>query len=384
MYAAILAGGVGTRLWPRSRQTHPKQFADITGNGRTMIQATVDRLQGLVAPNQIFVVTGGQYGHLAVTQLPDIPPANIILEPSGRNTAPAIGLACVQIRQRDPNAIVAILHSDHVILQPDRFRDALRRAHTAAAAGYIVTLGIQPTSAHIGYGYIQSGDALTDLPDGEHEVYHVARFLEKPDRTTAESFLAEGGYFWNAGIFVTRVDVMFSEIKRQLPDLAAGLAQVEAAPAANDGTVDAVLASVWPQVPNISIDHGIMEHARAVAMVPLDAGWNDVGSWDALEAILPADANHNAVALGEILNIESSGNIIYADKQVVALIGVENLVVVDTGDTLLVGQKHQMQKVKEVVERLRRAGPFRLAIIGLRCDARGDSDAVLRHQPPIV
>jgi mannose-1-phosphate guanylyltransferase len=356
MYAAILAGGVGTRLWPRSRQTHPKQFADITGTGRTMIQATADRLHGLVAPNELFVVTGVQYGRLAAAQLPDIPPQNILQEPSGRNTAPAIGLVCLQIQQRDPNAIVAILHSDHVIPQADRFRDALRHAHAAAEAGYIVTLGVPPTFAHTGYGYIQCGDMLTELPDSEAGVYRVARFLEKPDLPTAQSFLAQGGFFWNAGIFVTRVDVMLHEIERQIPALAAALAQIDTAQRRGDGSIDAVMAAVWPHIPNISIDHGILEGAQAVATVPLDAGWNDVGSWDALEAILPADADGNVVVRGDLLNVASHGNVIFADKQVVALIGVDNLVVVDTGDTLLIGQKQQMQKVKEVVERLRALG----------------------------
>lgn len=356
MYAAILAGGVGTRLWPRSRQSLPKQFADITGSGRTMLQATADRLDGLVAPNELFVVTGAQYAELVAEQLPALPAANILQEPSGRNTAPAIGLACLHIRRRDPQAVVACLPSDHVFLHVSRFRDALRHAHTAAEAGYIVTLGIQPAFAHTGYGYIQRGDPIHDLPDSEPGVYRVARFLEKPDRATAESFLAQGGYFWNGGIFITRVDVMLGEIERQLPDLAAGLAQIDAALDAGEPIGGPTFAKVWAGLPNVSIDTGVMEHARSVATIPLDAGWNDVGSWDALEAVLAPDADQNAVAGGEVLNIESRGNIVYADKHLVALIGVENLVVVDTGDTLLIGQKQQMQKVKEVVERLRALG----------------------------
>ncbi|MCC6458189.1 MAG: mannose-1-phosphate guanylyltransferase [Caldilineaceae bacterium] len=360
MYAAILAGGVGTRLWPRSRQSQPKQFSDIVGSGRTMIQATADRIAGLVAPNDLYVVTGLPYAALAAEQLPEVPTTQIIAEPSGRNTGPAIGLACVHIRQRNPQAVVAFLHSDHVVLDPAAFRAALQQAEPAAQAGYIVTLGIEPTFAHTGYGYIKRGIPLEGLSQDSSTVYSVEQFLEKPDRTTAESFLEEGGYYWNGGIFVCRVDVMLEEFSRQLPELAAGLARIDAALARSRDAADpifhATFNEVWPTLPSISIDHGIMEHAQNVATVPLDAGWNDVGSWDALEAILEQDESRNFVAKGGLLPLESHGNIVYTDKEVVALIGVENLVVVDTGDTLLIGDKQQMQKVKDVVEYLRSQG----------------------------
>jgi mannose-1-phosphate guanylyltransferase len=368
MYAAILAGGVGTRLWPRSRQSQPKQFSDIVGSGRTMIQATADRIAGLVDPGALYVVTGLPYAALAANQLPEVPTTQIIAEPSGRNTGPAIGLACVHIRQRDPQAVVAFLHSDHVVLDPAAFRAALRQAEAAAEAGYIVTLGIEPTFAHTGYGYIKRGMPVEGLSRDNAKVYSVEQFLEKPDRTTAESFLAEGGYYWNGGIFVCRVDVMLDEFSRQLPELAAGLARIDAALARSQKDTDMVFDTalstafntvfneVWSTLPSISIDHGIMEHAQAVATVPLDAGWNDVGSWDALEAILEQDESRNFVAKGGLLPLESHGNIVYTDKEVVALIGVENLVVVDTGDTLLIGDKQQMQKVKDVVEYLRSQG----------------------------
>ena len=356
MYAAILAGGVGTRLWPRSRQSQPKQFSDIVGTGRTMIQATADRIQGLVDPSELYIITGEPYAALAAYQLPTVPTSQIIAEPSGRNTAPAIGLACAHIHQRDANAVVAFLHSDHVILDSDAFCRALQQAQIAADAGYIATLGIEPTFPHTGYGYIKRGALIDNLRISDLEIYKVEQFLEKPDRTTAESFIAKGGYYWNGGIFVCRVDVMIGEFQRQLPDLAAGLAQIGAALTQGEETAAAVMAEVWPTLPTISIDHGIMEHAQAVATVPLQAGWNDVGSWDALEAILQQDETRNFVAKGGLLSLESHGNIVYTDKQVVALIGIENLVVVDTGDTLLIGHKQQMQKVKEVVELLRAQG----------------------------
>lgn len=356
-YAVILAGGVGTRLWPRSRQTSPKQFSDITGSGRTMIQATADRLEGLIPPDRIYVVTGQPYAKLCAEQLPEIPRRQILLEPSGRNTAPAIGLAAVHILQRDPDAIIVSLHSDHVMTSPPNFRQALRRAIEAAAQDFIVTLGIEPAFAHTGYGYIQRGAPLEQTGPGTPPVYHVQRFLEKPDRATAESFLRAGGYYWNGGIFVARAAVLMQEIARQVPDLYAGLQQIAQALQSDDKTnLAAATAAVWPVLPNISIDHGVMEGAQAVATVPLDAGWNDVGSWDALETILAADAAGNYIAHGDVLAVDSQDNIVYAGKPLIALVGVDNLVVVDTGDTLLIGHKHQMQKVKEVVERLRAQG----------------------------
>ena len=357
LYGVILAGGVGTRLWPRSRQRCPKQFTDITGSGRTMIQATVDRLAGLIPPERVYVVTGEPYAQLCAEQLPEVPSDQIILEPNGRNTAPAIGLAAVQVAHRDPNAVLASLHSDHVITDPDRFRQALRRAVVAAEAGYIATLGIEPTFPHTGYGYIQRGQRLEDLAPGDPPIYAVQSFLEKPARPTAEAFLLQGGYYWNGGIFVTRAATLLDEMARQMPSLHHGLCRIGNALASGGiAAARAETAAIWPTLPTASIDHGIMEGAQRVATVPLQAGWSDVGSWDALEGVLAQDETSNTVAKGDLFTIDSRNNIVYVEKPVVALIGVEDMVVVDTGDTLLIGQKQQMQKVKDLVERLRAQG----------------------------
>jgi mannose-1-phosphate guanylyltransferase len=353
MYATILAGGVGTRLWPRSRQDRPKQFTDITGSGMTMIQDTAVRLAGVIAPQQLFVVTGAAFAALAREQLPAVPSAQILVEPSGRNTAPAIGLACVHLQRMDPQAVLAVLPADHVILDGEGFRQALVEAGRLAEQGYVATLGIEPTFAHTGYGYIRRKEPL---PMGETgiPVYGVDRFLEKPTRHVAEEFLLEGGYYWNGGIFVARVDVWLRELERQAPEMYARLQRIGGAIGTPEE--EAVLQAQWAEMPSNSIDYAVMEHAERVAVVPLQAGWNDVGSWDALETILEQDERGNSIAKGDVLLLDSEGNIVYSDKRLVALVNVSNLVVVDTGDTLLIGDKRNMQRVKDVVEQLRRQG----------------------------
>lgn len=350
MYIAILAGGVGTRLWPRSREATPKQFSDVTGSGRTMIQATVDRLEGLVPLADIYVITGRRYRELVLAQLPGLPVENVIVEPSGRNTGPAIGLACMHIHRRDPNAIIGLLHADHIIQDAAAYRAVLRQAELAAQGDYLTVLGITPETPHTGYGYIKrTGQPLPS--SGALPVYAVERFLEKPDRATAESFLADGSYYWNAGNFISRVDRLLGEFQRQLPELYTGLRQIGAA--LGSSQAEATLDAVWVTLPNISIDHGVMEHAQRVAVVPLEAGWNDVGSWDALEEVLEVDGDGNCLIAGETLLVESSGLIVSGHNRLIALVGVEDLVVVDSGDALLIGHKRRMQKIKEVVDRLR-------------------------------
>ena len=359
MHVAILAGGVGSRLWPRSRNSRPKQFSDITGAGLTMLQATTDRLSGLVPREKIMVVTGTAYVDLVAEQLPWMPAKNIIAEPRGRNTAPAIGLVAVHLRRQNPSAIFAVLPADHVILDRERFQVALRKAEQAAHDGYLVTLGIEPDQPHTGYGYIQRGEPLGHTADMNRAeslpVFDVKRFLEKPDRATAKTFLADGGYYWNGGIFVSRADRMLAEIERQMPAAYACFDQITAG--LDQPNSQQITEQAWTEMPSISIDYGVMEGAERVAMVPLQAGWNDVGSWDALTAVLEPDSDGNYVAAGTVESVDSQGNIIYCDKKpLVALIGAEDLVIVDTGDVLLVGHKHKMQQVKDMVERLKAEG----------------------------
>lgn len=350
MYAVILAGGVGSRLWPRSRKDRPKQFSDIDGSGRSMIQATAQRLEGLVAPQDTYVVTGSRYADLCMRQLDGLPGGNVLVEPSGRNTAPAIALACAHLLGRDAQEVVAILPADHYIRDDRGFREALQRAERVARAGYLTVLGIEPTSAHTGYGYIQR-EAKPLVGGEEGGAFAVSRFLEKPDRAAAESFLAEGGYFWNGGIFVSRVGLLVAEFERQMPRLFSGLEQIAAALGGPEE--EKVLAELWPTLPEISIDYGLMEGAERVAVVPLQVGWNDLGSWDALASVSAPDEAGNFPVEGELLSLNSRGNIVAAGKRLVALLDVDDLIVVDAGDALLIGRKENIQQVKEIVSRLK-------------------------------
>ena len=352
MYAVILAGGVGTRLWPRSRQNAPKQFSDITGSGQTMIQATVARLEGLVAPADTYVITGSRYASLCTAQLDGLPHANILVEPDGRNTAPAIALACAHLQQRDPDEVVAVLPADHLIQDSAGFQKALRQAERCARRGYLSVLGIEPTKAHTGYGYIQREGRPLPVA-GDLPAYPVKRFLEKPDAAAAEQFLADGAYYWNGGIFVSRVKRLLAEYERQMPALYAAIDRIASALAASQ--LDSVLAQVWPTMPDISIDYGLMEGAQEVAVVPMQVGWNDMGSWDALETVIPRDENGNIPVEGEILPLNSRGNIVAAQKQLVALIDVDDLIVIDAGDALLIAKKDSIQQVKQVVAKLQAA-----------------------------
>lgn len=352
MQAIILAGGVGTRLWPCSRQSRPKQFSDITGSGRSLLQSTVDRLEGLAASAEIYVITNEGYTGLAAEQLAQIPPANIIAEPCGRNTAPAIGLACIHLRRRHADGVMVVLPADHTIQNTPQFQTALRQAELLAEAGYLVMLGIEPNAPHTGYGYIKRGATLFE--DHGVSAYRVERFHEKPDLPTAQRFIDTGGFYWNGGIFVCRIDRMLEEIARQLPELNTRLAQIDAA--LDDPETGArVMAELWPHMPNISIDYGVIEGAEQVAVIPLQAGWSDVGSWDALEQVLAAPESPNVHIRGDVLHLESSGNVIYGNGRFLALVGVNDMVIVDTHDAILIGHKSQMQKVKNVVEHLRQS-----------------------------
>jgi len=347
-YALIMAGGTGTRLWPRSRRDRPKQLLDIVSE-RTMLQETHERIRPLIPDEQIFVVTNDGYVDIVRQQLPALPEGNIIGEPEGHGTAPCIGLAALHLRRLDPSGVMAVLPADHLIRKEAVFRRVLQAAVQVAEGGHLVTLGIQPTHPETGYGYIQRGDLLRRV--GEYDAYRVQRFTEKPDRDQAEAFLDSGGYYWNSGMFVWRVSAILREIERLMPELYAQLMEIDSAL----GTPQerAVLERVWATVEDQTIDFGIMERAEDVAVIPADIGWSDVGSWATLFQLLPSDENSNVV-IGEHFGIETSDTLIYSPRRLIATVGVKGLVIVDTDDALLVCPRDRAQEVKALVDALRR------------------------------
>lgn len=353
-HAVIPAGGSGTRLWPLSRAAHPKFLHQLTGTDRTLIQATVDRLAPLAPPSHIHIVTGGAHAAGVARQLPDVPAENIVVEPGPRDSAPAIGLAAALIARHEPDAVMGSFAADHLVGDPENFTEVVRVAIDAAADDYLVTVGITPTAPATGYGYIRHGAALR-APGS----FAVSEFKEKPTIDVAQAYLDSGEYVWNAGMFVWRVGAFLAELELQLPELHAGLTRIAAAWDQPDR--DAVLAEVWPTLPKISVDHGVMEGAAArgrVATVPGEFGWNDVGDWDTLGDILPADADGNVLVSGEnLLTSDTKGAVVVAGAgRTVALLGLRDVVVVDTADALLVCPRDRAQQVKGIVDELKSRG----------------------------
>ena len=349
----ILAGGSGTRLWPRSRQAYPKQFLDFTGQG-TMLQETYRRLTPLAPPQRILVVTNAQYVDIARRQLPDLPASHVIGEPLPRGTAAAVGLGAALAGHIQPDAIMASVHADHLILKPQAFRDALAAAAEVAERGSLVTLGIKPTFAHTGLGYVEQGEPLPAAAD--HPVFRVVRFVEKPDQPTADRFLADGRHSWNSGLFAWRVDRIMSEFARHMPELFAGLSEIAAALGTNDA--DATVQRVFPTLPHQTIDYGIMERADDIAVLPVDIGWTDIGSWATLLEVLESDDRGNVIrGRGLAATPDTRDTLIYtATDRLVATVGVENLVIIDTEDAVLVCPRERAEGVREIVDQLKETG----------------------------
>lgn len=351
MYALIMAGGVGTRLWPRSRQSSPKQLLNLTGD-KTMIQATVHRILPVMPPENIFVVTGEPYVPLIHEQLPELPRQNLIAEPSGKNTAPAISLGVAHMRHRRLEGVVAVLPADHLIPDEAGFRRALQAAAAVAEEGKLVTLGIQPTGPETGYGYIHRAGFLGRY--NELEVYEVKQFLEKPSLEKAQAFVSSGEYYWNSGMFVWHTSAFLKALAEHMPALAQQSGQIEQALGQADPA--AGVASIWGEVTAQSIDYGLMERAREVAVVPMSVGWSDVGSWAALMEVQQSDAYGNVVLGADHLAIDTSGSLIQGTGKLVATVGLEDVIIIDTEDALLVCAKDRAQDVKKIVEHLKRNG----------------------------
>ena len=344
-YGLILAGGRGTRFWPRSRRAHAKQVLRFLGE-RSLIQQTVDRLRPVLPPERLWVLTNVHLRDEIVRQLPEVPAAQILAEPAQRNTAPAIGLAAHILQSIDANAVMGVFPSDHVIAKPARYLQFVRAAYQAAMRDKIVVLGIQPRWPETGYGYIEFAKGIKA---GGLEALAVRRFREKPDLKTAKRYVKAGNFYWNAGMFFWKTSVLLDALREYLPKTATLLASL---PRFADRAFSATLKETFPLCENISIDYAVLERAPNVAgFATDDFGWNDVGSWNAVYELLPHDDAAN-VARGEMLAEASSGNYIDAQGKLVALVGVKDLVIVDTPDALLIADRSRSQDVGELVKKL--------------------------------
>ncbi len=345
-----MAGGIGTRLWPLSRRNRPKQSLRLVGE-RTMFEHAVDRIAPLFQPEQVFVVTGAEHMEALIAQAPELPPENFIVEPEGRGTAPCIGLGAIHLRRQDPEAIMAVLTADHFITDTARFRQVLATAAQVAEEGHMVTLGITPSSPSTGFGYIKQGESL-DMVEG-FSVFRAERFTEKPSPETALHMVESGEYSWNSGMFIWRVDRILKEFQRQMPEFYVQLAEVEAT--LGTSGYEATLSRVWPQVAKQAIDYGVMEGAEDVAVIPVDIGWSDVGSWASLSELLPADERGNVV-VGPHIGVDTRDTLVFGRKRLIATVGLEGMVIVDTEDALLVCPREREQEVRAVVRRLEEDG----------------------------
>jgi mannose-1-phosphate guanylyltransferase len=353
-YAVILAGGGGTRLWPLSRTDKPKQMLHLVGD-RTLFQITVDRLDDLFPVERILVVTSAAQADELQVQCPQLIPQNFLLEPSPRNTAPAIGLAAAVLKQRDPQAVMAVVTADHYIENVELFLKVLKAAEEVACDGHLVTLGIEPTYAATGFGYIQMGESqggFSSLP-----VRDVLRFKEKPDADTAKRMIEQGNHVWNSGMFIWCVTNVLAEIEKQMPVLGRSLERISAT-AGQPGFHD-VLQTEWANLESESksIDFGIMEGAEDVSVIPAAGlGWNDIGSWDALFDVGTPDEFGNIINHRDSLSLNTHNTLVYGNglsQRMIVTIGVRDLVIVDTGDVLLVCHREQAQDVREIVRLLK-------------------------------
>ena len=346
LYALILSGGAGTRLWPLSRKAMPKQFLDLLGE-RTLLQDTVERVSELIPTERIFAVAPPEHRALIHDQLPELRADHLVVEPYPRGNAAAIALAMAALHAFDPEAVVAVLPSDHVVEKRTRLREVLIAATAAAERGHLVTLGIEPSRPDTGFGYIEAAEPL-DV-GAPRSALRVKRFIEKPKREAAEKMIAAGGHYWNAGMFVWRVAEILRAFAQHLPNTSRAIDAL--AQATGTPRYEAVLAEVWEETDRTTIDYGILEKAANVAVVPADIGWHDLGSWARLADVVAQGRNWSS---SDHVAVDAEDNYVWAPGKLAALIGVEGLVIVDTPDALLVVPKERAEDVKAVVDRLRR------------------------------
>jgi mannose-1-phosphate guanylyltransferase / mannose-6-phosphate isomerase len=358
LYAVILAGGSGTRFWPLSRESYPKQLLKLSGP-ETMLQRTMTVARKLIdVPDRICIVTHEQQADAVRLQLNSpltTHHSQLLLEPEARNTAPAIGLAATEIYRKDQDALLVVMPADHVIRKMGPFVQAVKKACRVAEQGSLVTFGVKPGRAETGFGYIKAGPPFAVAGRvKEKNVYRVQRFVEKPDMATAGRYLREGGYYWNSGIFVFKASEILKAIRKHLPSLARGLHQIDKT-VGMKGKQD-VIKRVYQGLPSVSIDNGIMERMESgrIAVIVTDMGWSDVGSWTALGEILPKNRKGNIIR-GNVIEVDCRDSVLYCDKRPVAVVGAESMVIVDTPDATLVCPKNRAQEVRSVVELLRKS-----------------------------
>lgn len=350
-YAIIMAGGSGTRFWPLSRTARPKQFLALGPENRSLLRATAERVWTLLPPERTFVVTSAELREQVERELPELEAHRILAEPVGRNTAPCIGWAAIHVRRLDKDAIMAVLPADHYIGDTEAYVDTLRRGLDAATHGDYVTIGIRPTRAETGYGYIEVGSEL------DPGVFRARRFVEKPNRQRAEQFVASGTFLWNSGMFFFLASRILEAIDQHLPGLGVQLQRYDEA--SKVGNEAALVEATYADLPAVSIDHGIMEKVSSVSVVPGSFEWSDLGSWTSAWELARRDESANVLPEGSI-GIDASGNYVRAPEgKLVALVGVSGLVVVDTGDALLVVPRDRAQEVRHVVALLRERGDER-------------------------
>lgn len=357
MHAVIMAGGRGTRFWPRSRDKKPKHLLDIV-TSRTIIQETVDRIKPLVKPKNILIVTGRKHARELMRQLPEVPASNILIEPVGRNTAACIGYAAVYIQKKAKDDVMVVLPADHGIGNPVRYREVIAAAAAAAEKeNALITIGIKPDSPHTGFGYMEGG-ALAGRIAGE-SLLRVKSFREKPDLPQARAFLQSGHFFWNSGMFVWKASAILDEIRQYLPDLHRGLTAIKAS--LGKASQAKTLSVTYKSLSSISIDYGVMEKSKNVLMIPADFGWSDLGSWDTLWDISARDKRGNAAPAGsEAIFEDTEDTLVYSPRKLVALIGMKDVIVVDTKDALLICKKGRSQDVKKIVDALEACGKTQL------------------------
>ncbi len=351
MHIVLMAGGVGTRFWPRSRQKNPKQLLNIVGD-KSMIRQTYERVKDLTSDENILVITNQELVEPIAQHLPELPQRNIIAEPFGKNTAPCIGLAAAIIRKRASlEEPMVVLPADHLIKEVDKFQETIQTAVShAEESDTLVTIGITPTYPETGYGYIQRGEPLTQI--GDRTIYKVKTFAEKPNLETAKLFLKSGDFLWNSGMFIWKTSTILREFAEHQPEMAEGFEQIYRD--VDTEKMDDTILDVYMRIKSISIDYAVMELAKAVSIIEADFTWSDLGSWEAAYAISPKDKKGNAIIAENQVVIDSKNNLIYTPKKLVALIDVENLAIVETDDALLICRKDSSQRVKEIVDQLKR------------------------------